>query len=331
MGADVAVWPVRPRGHADVAGAPGPDFFDDPAGSRLLDDASGPAALAGADLVVVATDTSRHVADAVQALDAGAHRLLVETPVAPTTLSSGPLADHPRADAVWVAAPLRAHEGFRHVAAHLAAVGLPVSAHVWSQSWLPDWRPDRDYRESYSARADEGGVLRDLVHEVDYATVLLGKPSLLGARLDHDGPLDIADEQAASLLWTTPRGATVTMRLDYISRPTARGLLLRGPEGSIEWDVVTATVRHRAAGGEVTERVFPADLDRDAVMATQARAALELSTLDDEATRIEAGAPATLAEGLEAVRLCDAARRLSDTAYGPETPRGTEGGKVTST
>ncbi len=38
-----------------------------------------------------------------------------------------------------------------------------------AQSWLPDWRPDRDYRESYSARLDEGGVLRDLVHEIDYA------------------------------------------------------------------------------------------------------------------------------------------------------------------
>ncbi|MGW5239970.1 Gfo/Idh/MocA family protein [Monashia sp. NPDC004114] len=330
LGAGVAVWPVRPRRHAEVAVAPASGSLDAPA-SRLLDDGTGPAALADADLVVVATDTSRHVADAVQALDAGARRVLVEKPVSPTVMAADPLAGHPRADAVWVAAPLRAHQGFRHVAAHASEVGSPVSAHVWSQSWLPDWRPGRDYRESYSARADEGGVLRDLVHEIDYATVLLGEPALLGARLDHDGPLDMAAEQAASLLWTTPSGATVTMRLDYISRPTTRGLLLRGPEGSLEWDVVTARVRHRAADGEVTERVFPADLDRDTVMATQARAALDLLPVAAGAARLEAGAPATLAEGLAALRLCDAARRLSDPAYGPAAPHGTRGGKATST
>ena len=54
----------------------------------------------------------------------------------------------------------------------------PLSAHVSCQSWLPDWRPGRDYRESYSARADEGGALRDLVPELDYATALLGRPEL---------------------------------------------------------------------------------------------------------------------------------------------------------
>jgi predicted dehydrogenase len=283
--------------------------------SRLVDDGTGPAALAGADLVVVATDTARHVADAVQALDAGARRVLLEKPVAPSENAATPLAQHPRADAVWVAAPLRAHEAFRHLAAHSPAVGSPVSAHVWSQSWLPDWRPGRDYRESYSARADEGGVLRDLIHEVDYATALLGEPILVGARLDHDGPLDIAAEQAATLLWTTARGATVTMRLDYVSRPTSRGLVLRGPDGSIEWDAVTATIRHRDAAGGVTERVFPSDLDRDTVMATQARAALQLEpTTTAHAEQVSAGAPASLAEGLAAVRVCDAARRLSDRA-----------------
>ena len=303
VGAEVAVWPVRPRAAMDATELPG---------SRLLDDASGPGALSGADLVVVATDTSRHAVDAVQALDAGARHVLVEKPVAQSEAAAAPLAIHPRADAVWVAAPLRAHQGFRHVAAHVAELGSPVSAHAWSQSWLPDWRPGRDYRESYSARADEGGVLRDMVHEIDYATVLLGEPALAGAHLEHDGPLDIAAEQAASLLWTTPRGATVTMRLDYISRPTSRGLVLRGPGGSLEWDVVTARVHHRDAQGQVRERVFLADLDRDAVMATQARAAIDLTPTKDPAARVNAGAPASLAEGLAAVRLCDAARTLSE-------------------
>jgi predicted dehydrogenase len=251
----------------------------------------------------------------VAALDAGARRVLLEKPVAPTRSAAEALAGHPRAGDVWVAAPLRAHEAFRHVLASTGSVveGTPggvVSAHAWSQSWLPDWRPERDHRQSYSARAGEGGVLRDLVHELDYLTVLLGPPVLVGARLEHDGPLDIEAEQAATLLWSAGR-ATVTCRLDYVTRPATRGLVLRGPDGCLEWDLPSATVRHTAADGSVTRRTFTADRDRDATMATQARAALDLAPAADASTRHRAGAPATLAEGLATLDLCDRARELS--------------------
>src|SRR6478672_11230027 len=75
-GAEVSLWPVRDRGR-------GPDAVDEATGVRLLDDTSGPAALRDA-FVVVATDTARHVDDAIEALDAGAATVLVEKPVAPT-------------------------------------------------------------------------------------------------------------------------------------------------------------------------------------------------------------------------------------------------------
>ena len=314
LGAKVSLWPVRPR----ASGA-----LDQSPAVQLLDDSTGPSTVALADLVVIATDTSRHVEDARLALDAGASRVLVEKPVASTAEAAGPLVDHPRAMDVWVAAPLRAHQAFRKLVSDVAQLGAPVSAHVWSQSWLPDWRPGRDYRESYSARPDEGGVLRDLVHEIDYATVLLGHPRLLGAHLDHEGPLDMEAEQAASLLWTTERAATVTMRLDYVSRPTARGVVLRGPGGSLEWDVLRATIRHRGPDGQPSKRVFPDDLDRDVVMTAQARAALELSPQADVSARIAAGAPATLVDGIAAVRLCDEARSLVETpeATDPQATR----------
>ncbi len=158
-----------------------------------------------------------------------------------------------------------------------------TSAHVRCQSWLPGWRPDRDYRESYSARPGEGGVLRDLVHEIDYATVLLGSPHLVGADVQIGGPLDIDVDQIASLLWRTDRDVTVSARLDYVTRESTRGIVVHTPRATYEWDVLRAVVAVRAAEGEEseatepstgTEHEFSADLDRDAVMATQARAAL---------------------------------------------------------
>ena len=63
-------------------------------------------------------------------------------------------------------------------------------------------------------------MLRDMVHEIDYAGVLFGRPDLVGGRLETSGPLDIEAEQAATLLWTTRDRFTVTARLDYVTRPT---------------------------------------------------------------------------------------------------------------
>jgi predicted dehydrogenase len=315
IGADVALWPVRPRPatHTPTPSS-GPTIHTPTPSSdpvvHSLDDVTGPAALEQADLVVVATDTGRHVADALAALAAGARRVLVEKPVAPTAEEAAALAVHPRAADVWVAVPLRAHAAFRHLITVVGTLGGSLSAHVWCQSWLPDWRPDRDYRDSYSAQLHEGGVLRDLVHEIDYATVLFGQPALRGAYLDHDGPLEIEAEQAATLLWRTPT-ATVTCRLDYITRPPSRGVVVRGPRGGVEWNVATGEVRTTQSGGTTVTRTFTEDLDRDAVMAVQARAALEVTPDADAAQRHTAGAPATLAEGLAALELCDRAREIS--------------------
>ena len=312
-GAEVALWPVRDRG----LGVDGPAAVDASTGARLLDDASGPASLRDT-LVVVATDTARHVADAIEALDSGALAVLVEKPVAATVDDVLALQRHPRAVDVWVAAPLRAHEAFRHLRRLVGRLEGSASAHVRSQSWLPDWRPDRDHRESYSARPDEGGVLRDMVHEIDYATVLFGRPALVGSHLETSGPLDIAAEQAATLLWVTDDGFTVTARLDYVTRPTSRGVVVHSPDGILEWDVTRATVRHTTRDGEVSEQVFDHDLDRDIVMGTQARAALDLRPSAPAAQRLGRGAPATLAEGIDAVRLCDDARATGARASVPD-------------
>ncbi len=153
-------------------------------------------------------------------------------------------------------------------------------------------------------------MLRDLVHEIDYASLLFGSPTFMLAQLEHDGPLDMPAEQGASMLWRTASGATIMMRLDYISRPSVRQLELHGPDGSLCWDVATATVRATSARGEVTEMVFGDDLDRNIVMTTQANAALSHSPLDEPAILRQAGAPATLAEGCAAVAICDQAREL---------------------
>ena len=295
LGHDVLGWPARPRA-ADVDGIP------------LLVDEDALAAAGTADLVVVSTDTARHVDDVLRALDAGARRVLVEKPVAQTAADAQRLLAHPlAADRVVVAAPLRAHLGFGDFRHAVSALATPRHASVFSQSWLPSWRPDRDYRNSYSARRDEGGALRDLVHEIDLAAVALGPPRHVSAVLDTDGPLEMDAEQGATLLWATDSGS-VSVRLDYITRPPRRGALVTSTSGSVAWDPMTATVTVVTADGDTTTTCTPEDLDRDAVMVRQARATLNLSAGAPVAERLDAGAPASLAEGVLAVQVCDDAR-----------------------
>ena len=227
--------------------------------------------------------------------------------MAPTAAEAGRLAAHPLADRVTVAAPLRAHLGFGYFRTAVGALAGPRYAAVVSQSWLPSWRPDRDYRDSYSARRGEGGALLDLVHEIDYATVVFGRPQHVSAVLDVDGPLEMDAEQGATMLWTTDT-ASVTVRVDYVTRPPRRGALVTSPSGSVAWDPTTGTVTVVTADGDSTTTTTPEDLDRDAVMARQARAALTLAPTAPLEERIGAGAPATLAEGVLAVEVCDAAR-----------------------
>ena len=55
-------------------------------------------------------------------------------------------------------------------------IGTPLRAHFTFGSYLPGWRPGTDYRQSYSAqRRLGGGVLLDVIHEVDYAAWVLGR------------------------------------------------------------------------------------------------------------------------------------------------------------
>lgn len=248
---------------------------------------------------IVATDTYRHLSDASDLLRFG--DVLVEKPLAPSLEG---LAEFRRTAAksehrVFTGFYLRHHAGLQCLRDYLPEVGMVHSVRIECQSFLPDWRPDRDYRQSYSARASEGGVLRDLAHELDYAVWLFGRPGAVWCVKSNTGRLGIASEEAADLMWQVPGGAAVSMRLDYLTRVPRRKVTACGEHGMVEWDAEGGRVTvHRV--GE-TLRVIPVRRDRDAVLAAQAEAFVSAHS-DRTKNR-----SATLEDGAFIVALTDAA------------------------
>jgi len=253
---------------------------------------------------IVASDTSRHLADSLEVFTHGLH-CLVEKPVSRNgnearQLHRTALKTNCR---LYVGCVMRFSDSLAQVRAGLTRVGPVHAVRIECQSYLPDWRPDRPYRDTYSAREDEGGVLRDLIHELDYAGWLFGWPTRLQARLVNTGTLGIAAEESADLSWETKEGAAVSIRLDYLTRPPRRHMTVFGRNGTWTWDGISNLAVYDAAGGGNQQIV--STQTRDAMFTDQARAFLVAG---------EGGVDPRLASGLDGVRailICDAARRAS--------------------
>ena len=257
----------------------------------------------GATHCVIATDSGRHVEDGLAALELGLE-VLVEKPAAVDTQGVAKLkqaaADHGRK--LFVGCVMRFSESLETFQTMLPEIGRTHSVRVECQSYMPDWRPQRPYQESYAARPREGGVLLDLIHEVDYSGWIFGWPSAVQARLRNMGNLGISADEATELSWEMDGGG-VSIYLDYLSKPPRRVMRAYGELGTIEWDGIEGTVTLVAEGSP--DRVARSAQVRNDTFKAQADAFFQACQGNHD-RRL-----ATIDEGGKALAVCDAARLSS--------------------
>jgi len=231
---------------------------------------------------LVANETSRHRAT-VGALEAAGFkgRILVEKPVWD---HNEPAFFNPEID-VRAAFVLRFHPVIAVLRAALAGDPDPVvAADLTCASYLPDWRPGQDYRQTASAkRADGGGALRDLTHELDLARLLLGPYRIVHAMGGRLSALEIETDDVWRLHARAASGTQIHFSLDYLRRPPRREITLYTAHATYVGDLLAGQVTRN---GDLVADVPP--LDRDRLYIDQLQAFLSL----------DGGALATLEEGL---------------------------------
>ena len=105
--------------------------------------------------------------------------------------------------------------------------------------WLGDWRPGRETKDTYSAtRADGGGVLRDLSHELDLAIYLFGPWKDVTARGGRFGDVTKDADDGWGILLSCERCPLVVITLNYFDRVGRRAITVQAEGQTFHADLV---------------------------------------------------------------------------------------------
>ena len=206
------------------------------------------------DVVVVATATDTHVALASAAVAQGC-QVFIEKPLSHELAGARRLCEEIRNRGVMsmVGCNMRFHPGpaaLQRLTAE-GAVGLPMAARLQGGSYLPRWRPAQDYRRSYSASLESGGIILDGIHELDLACWYFGAASLLAAVSLPARSLGLETDGLAEMLLRHEGGVLTNIHLNYVQRDYRRTCQIIGATGTLYWDFMAGRVEQYGEDGQL--------------------------------------------------------------------------------
>lgn len=250
--------------------------------------------------VVIATDTARHLADWSQFAE---RFCLVEKPLAGDPSPGLDELVRQTQGRAFTACVLRFHKTLSAFKGMVdARSDIPQEVFVKCHSYLPDWRPGRDYRTLYSAQPGQGGALRELIHEIDYAGWIFGWPVTVQGRVASTGKIEVADEDRA-VFRTESQGVKARFNLSLSSKVGARRATAIYAGETVTADLIRQELTVEGRPGQVQS--YPEE--RDGMYIRQAQAFVRAIQGGNS------GPLATAWEGLKALDLCQAVRLSSQT------------------
>jgi predicted dehydrogenase len=192
------------------------------------------------DAVIIANPTALHMDVAIPAAEAGCD-IFLEKPVSDSLARLDELAAAAERSGsrILVGFQFRFHPTLRKAAQLIreGAIGQVLSVHVHWGEYLPNWHPWEDYRQSYAARAIlGGGVIRTMIHPLDYVRWLVGEVDQLWSFKEHISPLEMDVEDVAEIGLHFTKGAIGGVHINYFQRPPVHRLEIVGTGGTLRWD-----------------------------------------------------------------------------------------------
>lgn len=139
---------------------------------------------------------------------------------------------------------------------------------LWSRlicsSYLPSWRKKYDYLNSYTNKKKSGGVIFDLIHEIDLAYHLFGPGKILNSVARNSNTLGLKVEDIANITIQHNKGHYSNLHLDFVTRPRKRITEIAGIKGKIEIDITNRKVKYINTQGKVLkEKSFKTEINVD--------------------------------------------------------------------
>jgi predicted dehydrogenase len=116
-----------------------------------------------------------------------------------------------------------------------------------------------------------GGVILDLIHELDYVRWFGGEVAEVACFAGRTDRLDIDTEDHADLLFRFTNGAVGSIHLDYIQRCPTRTCRIVGTEATVTWDYHEAEIRLGQAGSPTWEIFREEGFQRNDMFVAQMR------------------------------------------------------------
>jgi len=216
------------------------------------------------DVAIIATPTNTHLPIAMQCAKAGLN-LLIEKPLSHNDSKLKDLLKLAQKKTVMIGCNMRFEPGLEKVSQWIKEdkIGKIVCANGTVGQWLPDWRPTQDYSKNYSAKRNMGGgVILDLIHELDYFYWLFGMPKSVACIAQKRSSLNIQTEDTADIILDFKNGMQGNIHLDYIRRVPARNCQIIGEKGTITWDFFAKKCLLEIVGKPLQEFSY-SDFDRN--------------------------------------------------------------------
>lgn len=228
------------------------------------------------DAVVIANGTAQHMEVATACAHAGVP-FFVEKPLSHQIQGADVLLSAAEQAGLVVEAGfmMRLHPNLRWIRDRLAISTWGAALYMRASvgQWLPDWRPGTDHRQGYGAfRASGGGVIFDLIHELDLVHWMLGPIAEVNAMVAHDPRLEIETEAVAQIGLKTQSGVLAQVHLDYVRPVYGRELEVVCEQGVVSWhyEQGTVTLERPGQSPEVVHRI-PTDFERNTMFVAHMR------------------------------------------------------------